>query len=127
MAQEYGRKYGLQVTPTMFSNFRARKGLPRRVARDIELIPWEIRPEHRQAYPLWALRAEARLRSGLPMKLSALERLAAWKDRMYADGLVIHYDPATEQGWWLLPRRPGIDAGLIREPGRVTAKRIPKD
>ena len=127
MAEEYLRKYNLEISPTTFSNLRARKGLPRRFARDVSLIPWEIKPEHRFAAPLWALRAEGRRRSGMEMKASTLERLAAWKDRQFADDRAIHYDPDTEQGWWLLLHRGVVDQDIIREPGRVTVKRLPRD
>jgi len=31
-------------------------------------------------------------------------------------GLVVHYDADTEQGVCYVPRRPGVDLDLIREP-----------
>jgi len=116
----------LRIAQTTFSNLRARRGWPRRNARDAELIPWAIKPEHHFGEPLWALRAEARLRSGMEMRQGALDKLAAWKDRQFHDGLVIHYDPDTEQGWWLVPRREGVDMDMIREPQRPTTERRPR-
>ena len=127
MAQEYLAKYEIEIAPTTFSNFRAREGLPRRFARDDALIPWEIKKEHRFGYPLWALRAEGRMRSGLSVSKGTLDRLTSFKDKLFANGDVIHYEPDTEQGWWLVPRRPGIDLDMIREPNHVTTKRRPRD
>lgn len=123
MVQEYARKYDLEVTQSMFSNFRHRHGLRRRIQRDDALIPWEVKYEHRWAYPLAMLRVEARKRDGFELRASDAERLETFKRRLIEDGLVVHYDPDTEQGWWLVPRRPGIDKDLIREPDRKTTKR----
>lgn len=123
MVAEYRRKYRLDVSPTMFSSFRLRAGLPRRIARDDDLIPWEIKDPHRHEYPLAMLRVESRRRGGFKLRASDAERLASFKETLYADGLVIHYDPDTEAGFWLVPRREGIDQDLIREPDRKTTRR----
>lgn len=123
MVDEYERKYNMKVSATMFSSYRQRHGLPRRIARDDNLIPWEIKEEHRWGYPVAMLRIESRRRGGFEMRAADEERLASFKETLYADDLVVHYDPDTEQGWWLVPRRPGVDKGLIREPGRKTTPR----
>jgi len=123
MAEEYLHKYALEVVPTMFSNYRARRGFPRRLTWNDELIPWEIKVEHRWGKPVWALRTEAKLRGGVRVPEDSAERLRKYKDQMDEDGVVIHYDPDTEQGWWLLPRRPGVDLDMIRVPARSTRKR----
>ena len=123
MAEEYERKYNLQVVPTMFSNYRARRGLPRRLVWDDKLIPWAVSKEHRWGKPIWALRTEAKLRSGATVGSVEAERLRQYKDQMALDDVVIHYDPETEQGWWLIPRRPGIDKDMIREPVKPTRTR----
>ena len=123
MIQEYGRKYELSVSRGMFSNFRARNGMDRRVARDDDLIPWAVKPEHRWAYPLAMLRVEARRRTGFDLRATDADRLEKWKARLVAEGLVVHYEPGTKQGWWYVPRREGVDKDLIREPDEKTTHR----
>lgn len=116
MAQEYERKYNIEATPTMFSNFRARRGLSRRITRNDELIPWEVKREHRWSYPLAMLRKEARRRAGKPLTDGDAARLASWKAHLLEEGAVVHYEPETEEGWFLVPRRMGTDTDLIRRP-----------
>ncbi len=116
MAEEYARKYNLEISPSMFASYRSRHGLPRRIARDPSLIPWAVKAQHRWSYPLAMLRIEARRRGGFEVRASDNERLASFKRDLYAEGLVVHYDPDTEVGWWLVPRRPGVDLDMIRDP-----------
>jgi len=123
MVEEHDRKYNMRLSPSAFSNFRVRKGLARRIAREPDLIPWEINLPHRWAYPLAMLRIEARRRGGFEVRPGDGERLESWKIGMNDDGVVVHYDPDTEQGWWYVPRRPDIDHGLIHEPERPTTTR----
>ena len=116
MQEEYLRKYNLQVGLSMFSNYRARHGLERRIVRDDSLIPWHVLPEHRYAYPVMNLRLEARRRAGEPLSPRSLAQVEGWKRNLEADDVVVHYEPETEQGWFYVPRRKGIDTDLIREP-----------
>lgn len=125
MVEEYLRKYNRVVSQSMFSNFRARRGLSRRYARDDNLIPWQVKPvkNHLWSYPLAMLRVESRRRSGMELRPLDEQRLTAWKEDLYERGRVVHYDPDTEQGWFYVPRRQGIDLDLIREPDRKTTPR----
>lgn len=123
MVEEYARKYNLEVSPSMFSNFRARRGLQRRFARDDELIPWQVDRRHRWRYPLAMLRYEARRRSGLEVPEARLRDLDAFLDHLAEDGLVIHYDPDTEEGFFYVAPREGIDTDIIRVPERPTTAR----
>lgn len=127
MVEEYRRKYNIETVPSMWGNFRRRRGLDRRIARDDELIPWEVKREHRWDYPILMLRKEARRRSGLPMSEADLDALEAWKRGMDRDGTVVHYEPETEEGWFYVPRRPGVDVDLIRRPERKTTQRRHSD
>lgn len=122
MAEQYMDKYHLEVSPTMFSTFRARAGLPSRIRVDTSLTPWELRPEHRSMYPASMLRYEARLRAGDKLDPKWARWLENWKEGLERDNLVVHYDPDTEQGFWLVPRREGVDMDLIREPEPGSAK-----
>ena len=72
---------------------------------------------HRWGRPLANLRAEARRRDGRPISPEEEVALENFKAMLFEQDLVVHYEPETEQGWWLVPRRHGIDFDLIREPG----------
>ena len=123
MAETYLDKYNLQVSPTMFSNFRARKGIENRIVRDDNLIPWEIAgTKHRWAWPAQMLRIEGRRRASAPISPLERDSVDGWVRGMKRDEVVVHYDPDTEQGWFYVRPRPGIDEDLIREPSRRTTR-----
>ena len=118
MADEYLRKYNIQVSPTMFSEFRATRGLERRIVRDTELIPWAVQEHHRWDSILANLRTEARIRAGMdPADLSYALRIRweAFRRELEETNTVVYYDPQTEQGFFLVPREPG-DTDIIRRP-----------
>lgn len=125
MVEEYERKYNLEVSPTMFSNFRARRGLSRRLTRNTALIPWEVKREHRWNYNLAMLRAEARRRDGKLLRDDEAGKLSSWKRHLLDENAVVHYEPETEQGWFLVPRREGVDLDLIRVPSKGLTQRQP--
>lgn len=127
MVDEYRRKYNIETVPSMWGNFRRRKGLARRINRDDELIPWAVKLEHRYDYPIMMLRQEARRRAGFDLTDEQLHALDAWKRGMERDRTVLHYDPDTERGWFYVPARPGVDTDLIREPERKTTLRRAAD
>lgn len=114
MTQEYERRYNLCPAPQLFGRFRARVAHPS--SRTSALVPWEVRPEHRWDYAFAMLRVESRRRSGATILPVDLQRLRDWKSGLAARGVVVHYDPQTQLGWCYVPRRPGTDRDLIREP-----------
>lgn len=118
MAKEHAEKYGVRLSPTTFSELRKRHGMPRRAARDVDLLPWAIRREHRKGYILGLLRAEARLRAGMAVSEVEAGKVEGFKSRLARDNRVIHYEPETERGWYLVPRREGIDTDIIRRPDK---------
>jgi hypothetical protein len=121
MVEEYRRKYGIETSPAMWGNFRRRRGIDRRLTRDVNLIPWAIKPEHRWAYPVMMLRAEGRLREGKELPAPEASRLATWKQMLEEEDAVVHYDPDTEDGFHYIHRQPGED--LIHPPAQVTGRR----
>jgi hypothetical protein len=127
MVEEYERRYALRVVPSTFGNFRRRRGLERRITRNDDLIPWHVKHEHRWAYPLQMLRAEARRRAGRGVRDDDMSRLEPWLDKLRQSGAVVHYEPETEQGFFYVPRRPGVDVDLIREPELKTTLRRAAD
>lgn len=123
MVAEYKRKYGLEVAGSMFSNFRARRGLDRRIIRDDDLIPWFVEKQHRWKNAVIMLRAVARQRQGKKVNAQTARALSSWLVSMQEQDLVVHYDPTTEDGFMYVPRRKGIDSDLIREPDKKTTAR----
>lgn len=81
------------------------------------LLPWKnIRDEHLRLNVPRQLRAAMHLLAGdhqPPLVEAQARRFVEELQRMDA---VIHYDPDVEPYWFRVPRRPGIDLGLVREP-----------
>lgn len=77
-------------------------------------VPWSpIRPEHQKDHLLTMLRTWARVNAGdATLPDAARDRYERFAARLERDHLVVDYD--EESGFSLVPRRPGIDAGLIR-------------
>ena len=118
MVQTYLDKYSIETTPAMFSNWRARLGLnPRMARRDGVLIPWKVEDHHAWLSPMRMLRAEARARTGLDLAPDTAVRLEAWRQALKEQGRVVHYDAETEQGFFYIPKREGVDTDLVRLPG----------
>ena len=92
----------------------AREAAMRTVTR-AGLLPWTLRPEHRQLHAAKMLRAKSRLDRGEEVGRIQRRQLETWLAGLEADQACIHYDPETEQGFWRVPRRSGID-GIIRDP-----------
>ncbi|MDX3525062.1 hypothetical protein P1P75_00980 [Streptomyces sp. ID05-39B] len=122
MIDEYQRKYGIKTVPSMWGNFRSRRGLDRRIVRDDELIPWFVKEEHRWAYPLAMLRTEARHRAGKELTEGDQARLTSWKEMLETENAVVHYDPETEAGFHYIPRQEGDD-DIIHRPKEKTTPR----
>jgi hypothetical protein len=122
MIAEYKRKYGIDTVPSMWGNFRRRRGLDRRIVRDDDLIPWFVKEEHRWAYPLAMLRAEARRRAGKELTETDTSRLANWLEMLNDEKAVVHYDPDTDEGFFYIPREPKDD-DIIRRPDEKTTPR----
>lgn len=122
MIEKYREKYGIETVPSMWGNFRRRKGLDRRTERDDKLIPWHLKDEHRWQFPAQMLRAEGRKRVGKELTPDIARRLEGFLRRLEREGLVVHYDPDTKEGFFYVPRRPGIDNDLIREVPPTTPR-----
>lgn len=116
MVDEYQRKYGISTSPSMWAAIRRRRGLTTRLVRDQSLMPWRVNPEHRHAHAAAMLRAEARRRAGRALTPRTVALLEAWRARLALEGTVVLYDRNTPSGWRYVPRRPGVDLDLIRDP-----------
>lgn len=119
MTREYLRKYHIETSPSLWGNFRARHGLPRRIER-ADLIPWTLRPEHVHRYAAAMLRWEARSRAGLSIPAVHEARHRNFIARLRASNRVIEYRPETEQGFHEVDARPGED--LVRLPDTAKSR-----
>jgi hypothetical protein len=126
MVEQYRTKYNLEVVPSLFGNFRRRRGLARRITRNDDLIPWSVEREHRWAYPLAMLRVEGRRRAGRELRPRDAERLDAFLALLEEEDAVIHYDPDTAEGFFYVPREAG-DTDIIRAPKVKTTLRRAAD
>lgn len=115
MSRIYREKYNIETVPSLWGNFRRRHGLGRRWARHDELVPWKIAKDHEYAYPLAMLRVEGRIREGLDVSDASRTRCENFKKMLAEGGLVVHYDPDTDDGFFYVPRADG-DTDLIHEP-----------
>jgi 2-aminoadipate transaminase len=106
---------GIQTTTAAISTIRRRHtDIPPANSNPSRVLPWKIRPEHegsslRHAYLAWAQREK-----GHPLSAERTRNLAYTEAKLMTTGQVIHYSPA--KGFILVPARPGIDLGIIREP-----------
>jgi hypothetical protein len=117
MAEMHKRKYHIEIHPTSISSLRRRQGWDGRLLKNHPLIPWTIRPEHQKSYLLNQLRREAKRRMGIQSSQShSLESIRAWAESLRAHNAVVDYRPNTEEGFFLVYARDGIDIDLIREP-----------
>jgi hypothetical protein len=117
MSAEHERKYGVRVSPEAFINRHRRMGHERTLSiRHERLLPWKIAPEHRGLFAATMLRAYGRRKAGKPLSSRLDAQLDAFLRRLEDGDLVVHYDASSEDGFALVPRRVGLDGGLIREP-----------
>lgn len=108
------RDHHITVTRQALSAWRKRRGLDAR-PQVTGAVPWTLRPEHRNSEMAKVLRWHARDKAGLTLRDDEryrMQRVAAILDERDA---VLWYDPASEDGWVLVPRRKGVDTGLVHE------------
>jgi hypothetical protein len=126
MQRLYLEKYNIETVLSMWGNFRRRRGLSRRINRDDDLIPWNVKIEHRWDYAVAMLRDEARRRRGFELNTDRESRLNSWLRSLEERGVVVHYDPGTEKGFSFVPRENGDD-DVIRRPSVKTTLRKAAD
>lgn len=107
---------GIKVTRQAISAWRARRNVGSPPAEQLASIPWKLRPEHLMSEPARAIRYRARLDAGLHVPPEDLARVQRVEQRLAEVGGVLTYDRNTPSGWAIVPRRQGVDKGIIREP-----------
>lgn len=115
MIEQYRKKYGITINPSMLASFFHRKGLPPRPRKPNPLLPWKIPTEFAWQRTAIMLRLEARRREGQWLRPEHEARLDAWLDRLERDNLVVDFDPASEHGFIEVPRTDR-DVDIIRYP-----------
>ena len=79
-------------------------------------LPWDVAPRHTGSVHHEMLLTAARVRAGEELGLSERRRFDSWLEDLHAADAVVHYDPATQEGWFYVPRRAGRDRELVRKP-----------
>lgn len=82
------------------------------------VLPWKMKAEHANLAIPRMLRLAERIRTGRDEGMPAYLRAQGegFTRNLESMGAVIHYDPDVSPYWFRVPRREGIDNGLIREP-----------
>lgn len=114
---EVGARFGVSQAAISAAIRRGRIKWERPNQAEGRAVPWHpIRKEHRDQYLIRMLRVNHRRQQGLP----SAAVLEAMLDNFLADAqardFVVTYDPDTEQGFFRVSRRPGVDRGLVRDP-----------
>lgn len=115
IVEKIKREKHVDVTRSAVSVALSRAGRTTRTIED-KAVPWVIRPEHSNKIDLHLLRVHKRITEGEQVRDSDRRRYESWKAKLDAEDAVVHYEPRSAAGFWWVPRRPGIDNGLIREP-----------
>lgn len=83
------------------------------------LLPWKnIKQEHLRLNVPRQLRAAMHLVAGDEQPPNVEAQARRFMDDLDRMGAVIHYDPDVAPYWFRVPRRPGLDLGLVREPDK---------
>jgi len=107
---------GIEVSAGTVYSALSRAGLTEQIRYD-DYIPWSpIRTDHVGHYALVMLRLAARRDAGQQLPEYRLRKLQAWEDRLRQDDAVVAYVYDSPDGFYYVPRRPNIDAGLVRRP-----------
>lgn len=119
LAAALAREGYTNVSNKACSFWMKRRGYGRQPkARYVDLIPWTLRPEHRDLYPAKMLRRLGRERSGATLTEAQAEELARWVRKVKTAKAVVHYDPETPKGFHYV-KREETDTDLVRVPPRA--------
>lgn len=72
-------------------------------------MPWRVKPEHQQKYLARMLRAAHRQEQGLTNAPPIARMLKSFLESAERDDFVVTYEPDTEDGFFRVTRRPGVD------------------
>ena len=107
---------GIDVTQSAISQAISTGRVKVDTGRSSGGIPWTLKPEHRHRHAARMLRSQARLDNELPIGQTLVAQVDQWRRGLEVEDSVIHYDPDTDEGFWRVPRRPGVDLWWVRDP-----------
>lgn len=110
------RAKGIDITQSAISQAISSGRIKVDTDRNRGGIPWRLKPEHRHLHAARMLRTQARLDAGLEVGVTLMAQLRTWREGLEIENSVITYDPETKEGFWRVPRRPGIDLWWVRDP-----------
>ena len=110
------RKRGVDVTQSAISQAISTGRIKVDTDRASGGIPWLLKPEHRHRHAARMLRTQARLDAGLTIGQSLVTQVETWRAGLELEDTVVHYDADTEEGFWRVPRRTGVDLWWVRDP-----------
>jgi len=114
IAEQWNQKQGGQVTTTnAIKTLVSRQGLAYRANRYTDVLPWKVRVEHLTHYHAKMLRLLARTERDLSISGPEQRMLALWVKRMGPDK-VVAYDRDTEDGFFVVARKPVDGDGWVR-------------
>lgn len=107
------RNFGIQRSRSWVSKELKKLGESRHFPRK-DLIPWDVKPEHKKSNIYLMLQAESRRRSGNQLSKTDVKYVSQLDELMLARGisLIISYCPII--GFYLQPRQES-DQDIIRE------------
>lgn len=115
---------GEEISLSSVSSACSRAGLTYRVRYESH-IPWRrISVDHNSAYQLTMLRLASRIDRGLEVRPINEKRLDNWKAQLKDEGMVVHYEYNSPEGFFYVKAREGIDLGLIRELSESESKEV---
>ncbi len=100
----------------MYPALMLRREQRRRSGRPLvaEISPESRTPEHEAI--LSALPGDWSFADGATAEAKANAELDAWLLKLRETGHVVHYEADTDEGWFYVDRRPGVDLDIVREP-----------
>jgi len=110
------RAKGIDVTQSAISQAISTGRVKVDMGRSTGGVPWTLKPEHRHRHAARMLRSQARLDNELPIGATLVTQVEQWRRGLEVEDSVIHYDPETDEGFWRVPRRPGVDLWWVRDP-----------
>ena len=118
MAEEYLRKYNIEISPSTIGSLVSRRGWKAKQVRDPRYMPWRLWPEHKWLLEPMILRALARQRQGLPVPERKEREITNLLATLEQNGTVLHYVPELDPPFIEVPREPQDGDYPVRQPDR---------
>ena len=111
IADQVYRDTGYRVSRSSVSVALSRVAMTKPKRR--HTIPWRVKSEHNNRYPIVMLRLLARRQDGEQLTTEQATRLNSWLARCDRDSVIVAYAPSTEEGTFYVPRKS--ETGYVRE------------